>query len=324
MPLVLGGAAAVLVVGVSLLLFTSGLDDDAASPGEAIAPPPVEEVVTRVGDAAPPPRPEDPGPAPIEEYVTDVTAPAAPTPASGAGPDAGSPVEQPEVSLAAPASTLPAARATTEPAGRPVLTLQPEQVDLETPRVAGNRNPAPAPTLPLQTQPAAKRPPMRQPQLTQPQAAPPPPTTRALPPASRGSFEPGQTRLTSGRAASGPKGFDMTGLEAQRSTEFLGSIEFEVQPPQPRPGEPFEVRIYLLNAGEKDVKIRSLTLTTQNDAGRETTEVHPLVDSLDEGGRALLYTFSSTWGAGSWGLRAEVLTSRNEKASNFVRWQPAS
>jgi tetratricopeptide (TPR) repeat protein len=124
--------------------------------------------------------------------------------------------------------------------------------------------------------------------------------------------------LTAG--AGGVEGFESSDVSSRRSPQFAGRLEFEVLPPEVRPGEPFVVRIHLRNDGRRPVKIRDLSLAAVVDGRRVPAPVKPLQREVGPQWRALVAEYSGVWSeAGSWALEAVVTADRDEKISSRLR-----
>ena len=164
---------------------------------------------------------------------------------------------------------------------------------------------------PATTAPAVDSPPGTLP------AAPPPPAATALP-APRGFRADATTVATA--SAGGVEGFDSSEVNSRRPPQFAGRLEFEVLPPEVRPGERFVVRIHLRNDGRRAVKIRGLSLAALVDGHPVTAPVTALQREVSPLGRALVAEYSGVWSeAASWALEAVVTADRDERITSRLR-----
>jgi hypothetical protein len=123
------------------------------------------------------------------------------------------------------------------------------------------------------------------------------------------------------RATGGIEGFDATDVHAREVPQFLGRMEFEVLPAMVRPGEPFVVRIHLVNDGRRPVKVRAIALTSVVDGKRAPAPAHTLQREVAPQQRGLVAEYSAVWSAsGSWSLETVVTVDRDETIANRLNW----
>jgi serine/threonine-protein kinase len=147
-------------------------------------------------------------------------------------------------------------------------------------------------------------------------AATPPPEPSAV--ARR--FAPGSTSIAT-REAGGLQGFDSTDVHARQVPQFTGRMEFEVLPATVRPGEPFVVRIHLVNEGRRPVKVRAVGLTEVIDGKRTPASAHALQREVAPQQRGLVAEYSAVWAAtDSWSLETVVTADRDETIANRLDW----
>ena len=97
-------------------------------------------------------------------------------------------------------------------------------------------------------------------------------------------------------------------------------MEFEVLPPAVRPGQPFVVRIHLLNDGRKTVKIRGLELAAVVDGRRVPARAKPLQKEVRAQSRALVAEYSGVWNAPrEWALEAVVTADKDETVRSRLK-----
>jgi serine/threonine protein kinase len=141
--------------------------------------------------------------------------------------------------------------------------------------------------------------------------------------ASNHRFVTGKSVVASAKAGGGLAGFDTADVKTRKIPDLVGRLEFEVEPPAPRGGEGFVVRVYLVNEGRKPVRVRLVTLTASVDGARSSPpaslrerEVLPL-------SRALVAEARGTWPepVASWSLEAVLSSERDETCTARLTWQ---
>jgi hypothetical protein len=109
-------------------------------------------------------------------------------------------------------------------------------------------------------------------------------------------------------------GFETEEVRTHRQPRFAGHMRFEVLPAEVRPGEPFVVRVHLVNEGKKSIRIHSVELTTIENGERKAAPVKPLRREVDARSDALVAEYSSVWSAtGRWVLEAVVSADDDEQ-----------
>ena len=110
-------------------------------------------------------------------------------------------------------------------------------------------------------------------------------------------------------------------MSTRRPPQFAGRLDFEVLPAAVRPGEPFVVRIHLVNQSRRPVKIRTIALTAAVDGKRTPAPARLLLREVAPQQSALVAEYSAVWSAGgSWGLEAVVTADRDETITNRLSW----
>jgi hypothetical protein len=147
--------------------------------------------------------------------------------------------------------------------------------------------------------------------------SPPPPPAEASPelaPAivpARG-FVASSTSIRGARVEEGRlAGFDTSGV--QKPPEFEGEIEFEVTPPEVRPGDAYTIEVFLSNTGKKTVKLERVEAETVVDGARETLPVELAARESHAGKRELITEVAGVLGdATRWALVIEVTSQTGE------------
>jgi serine/threonine-protein kinase len=184
------------------------------------------------------------------------------------------------------------------------------------------RLPAPAaPASPLLASAAPA--PSPGPALATPPLPTPEPAAAATPAHVARQFVSGKTLIATARAGGDLEGFETADVRKQRMPELAGRIEFEAAPGTVMAGEPFTVRVYLVNDGKKAVKIKSVALATIVNGTRVPAPVTtPLVREVSPLQRALVTELTGTWpqGVSSWSLEAVITTERDETGTSRLSW----
>ncbi len=240
----------------------------------------------------------------------------APLGCSSSPPAAAPPATEAAAPVAAPVTTPTTLGATTMPAplaGSPA----PATPAPKSPRPAAAPTAvavAAAPPLP----PAAADVPEVPPPGTLPAPEAPP---APVPPAER-SFVPGRTVVENVR----PIGrdldkFDTRGLLIRRAPEVLGRLEFEVEPPRVDTGQPYAVRVYLANEGQKEIKLDDVGVITFNDNRRATRSVKARTGKAEPGQRVLVTELKERAAASSWAIEVTVISKRKDVYRNSLVWK---
>lgn len=147
---------------------------------------------------------------------------------------------------------------------------------------------------------------------------------RALGPTRPRSFVPGLTRVGNLRPIEADlKGFDASGVEVKRASRTIGRIEFEVLPPDVRPGQPYTVKVYLRNEGKRPIKVRKLTIASELNGRSSRSEVSPRLREVAPDLAALLAEVPGIWkeGVSSWSLDVEVTAEHDDTLGNALSWK---
>lgn len=315
--LMIGLAAVVLLAaggGAAAWYFLLG--PGAAQPTPAPSAPPVT-----LAQATPPPSAATPEPLPTatpEIPVEETTVPVAP-PSPSAVPSPGAkptPSPSPSKSPGAKPSAAPSAAPTADPAAlraQQVATLvgQAEQAAAEKRYDAAVALYDQA----LQLEPG-------QAQATrgksQAQAA-----LSAAAAAARRAFVSGRSVLVGAKTDKKLAGFESEDVAMAKAPDYSGRLEFEASPKSPRAGEPYTVRVFLLNDGKKDFKIASMTATTNASGEKSGGPMAATTRDIRPQQRALVQELTGTWkeGATAWSLEVSVVSDHGETVKNTLTWR---
>ena len=127
----------------------------------------------------------------------------------------------------------------------------------------------------------------------------------------------------SARAGGGLTGFDGADVKTKKMPELVGRLEFEVEPQAPKDGEPFTVRVYLINEGKKAARLRGVALTNVVDGKRSSPATTLREHDVPPQARFLVAEANLTWSAGvmSWSLEAVASSDRDETCTSRLTWQ---
>jgi hypothetical protein len=140
----------------------------------------------------------------------------------------------------------------------------------------------------------------------------------------RKGFVAGRTTITGGKSAKGGlSGFDSEDVSVAKAVDYSGRIEFEASPRSVKPGDTYNVQVYLTNDGKKGFKIGNVTVTTAVNGARSNTPASLRERDLEPGQRVLLSEVPGTWQASttSWSLEVVVTSSRNDTFRSQLTWR---
>jgi hypothetical protein len=152
------------------------------------------------------------------------------------------------------------------------------------------------------------------------------PTIEPTAPASAGparALVAGKTTIASARGGGDIQGFDSADVKTRRMPDFVGQIEFEIEPAALREGQSFVVRLILVNEGKKPVRVRSVALSATANGRRTPLSVTALAREVSPLQRAAVAEARSDWpeGLGDWHLDAVVTSDRDETAQARLAWR---
>ena len=151
--------------------------------------------------------------------------------------------------------------------------------------------------------------------------APPPPVA------------PSGKNFTAGRTdkkAGGPQGLGAAGFgdapgvkSATQAADMPGSISFELQPKNPRPGDNYKVVVKFTNEGSAPIALVGLTVRL-NINGKGVGAAQPLaVSSVAPGDTAIVYSAGEVWSDSitEWAYTATLTGSKGETYRNTITWK---
>ena len=102
-----------------------------------------------------------------------------------------------------------------------------------------------------------------------------------------------------------------------------GSISFELQPKNPRPGDAYKVLVKFTNEGSAPIALTGLTVRlTVNGRGAGAPQTLA-VSSVAPGDTAIIYSGGDTWSdsISEWAYMATVTGSKGETYRNTITWK---
>ena len=149
-----------------------------------------------------------------------------------------------------------------------------------------------------------------------------PPTA---PPTGKG-FSIGRTdKKAGGQSGLGAAGFgEAAGVKsATQAADMPGSVSFELQPKNPRPGDAYKVIVKFTNEGTAPIALTGLTVR-MNINGKGVGAPQPLaVSSVAPGDTAIVYSASEIWSDSitEWSYVATVMGPKGETYRNSISWK---
>ncbi|HVR72246.1 MAG TPA: hypothetical protein VMT87_15485, partial [Vicinamibacteria bacterium] len=140
---------------------------------------------------------------------------------------------------------------------------------------------------------------------------------------ARKRFVAGRTVVRTEKTGGGLAGFESAGVSVQRAPDFLGRVEYEMTPASVQPGDPWTLKIYVVNEGKKEIKISALSVATIVNGSAAGSGGPSRVREVDPQQRALVDEISGTWPAGATSWRTDVTVSagRNEALQSQLAWR---
>jgi hypothetical protein len=312
------GVAALVVVGAGAYFAMKGGGGSGTPVATATATPPPVAATPVPTDVAPPPPVEStptPEPTPAESVVTTIPA-ATPTPGPTATPR---PTPTPSPTKGAtPAPTPTAATATAS--GPTPEQVRAQQAAAQVPGLltqaeaalgahnydqavsaadeALRLDPGNARATSLRSQAVAQR------------------------DLGRRRFVAGRTIVTTEKGGGGNiSGFE--GAAVQKAPDFLGRIEFEMSPASGlKPGDPWSLKLYVVNDGKKAIRITDLTATATANGEKTGGAASARAREVGPQQRVQVGEMAGSWKDGTTSWSAEVLvTAKGDSLKNTLTWR---
>jgi hypothetical protein len=141
--------------------------------------------------------------------------------------------------------------------------------------------------------------------------------------AARKSFIPGRTVVQTQDAKADMAGFDTADVSVKKAPDFSGRIEFVVNPPKVKPGDNYQVQVYLVNVGKKAIKVGGVSVTTNLNGTKSGGPVATRVKEVAPNQRALSEEIPGVWPPEVTWWSAEVLVTANrgDSLKNLLTWK---
>ena len=132
-------------------------------------------------------------------------------------------------------------------------------------------------------------------------------------------------KKTGGPSGLGAAGFgDAAGVKsATQAADMPGSISFEIQPKNPRPGDAYKGLVKFTNEGSAPISLQGLTVRMSIN-GRGVGAAQPLaVSSVAPGDTATIYSAGEVWSDSitEWAYSATVTGPKGESYRNSITWK---
>jgi serine/threonine-protein kinase len=132
------------------------------------------------------------------------------------------------------------------------------------------------------------------------------------------------------KKAGGPSGLGAAGFgeatgvkSATQAADMPGSVSFEIQPKNPRPGDAYKVLVKFVNEGSAPIALQGLTVRMSIN-GRGVGAAQPLaVSSVAPGDTAIIYSAGEVWSDSitEWSYTATVTGPKGESYRNTISWK---
>ena len=132
-------------------------------------------------------------------------------------------------------------------------------------------------------------------------------------------------KKSGGNTGLGAAGFgEAAGVKsATQAADMPGSVSFEIQPKNPRPGDAYKVLVKFTNEGSAPIALNGLTVRMSIN-GRGVGAAQPLaVSSVAPGDTAIIYSAGEVWSDSitEWAYSATVSGPKGETYRNTISWK---
>ena len=141
---------------------------------------------------------------------------------------------------------------------------------------------------------------------------------------ARRAFVAGRTAVQTEKARGGGlAGFDSSDVKLQKAPDFQGRVEFVMTPSSVQPGDPWTLKVYVVNEGKKAIKISALSVATVVNGTRSGTGGAPKNREIAPQQRVVVDELSGTWPAGvtSWSTEVKVTAGKNDTLQSQLTWK---
>ncbi len=138
-------------------------------------------------------------------------------------------------------------------------------------------------------------------------------------------FVGGRTRVQTEKAQEGGlAGFDTGSTDLRKAPDFQGRIEFEMSPASGiEAGDPWTLRIFVVNDGEKSIRVQGVDAVTEVNGAGGGGAVAPRTREIAPQQRLLVGEHSGTWveGTTSWSTQVTVTANKGDSLRATVTWR---
>jgi hypothetical protein len=143
---------------------------------------------------------------------------------------------------------------------------------------------------------------------------------------ARRRFAPGRTAVQSPKAQKPGDlaGFDTGDADLRKAPDFLGRIEFEMNPASGiEAGDAWTLRVYVVNDGKKAIRVQGVSVGTTVNGAAAVVPLPARVREVAPQQRALVAETTGSWreGTSAWAAEATVTSSKDESLRNTLTWR---
>jgi hypothetical protein len=133
----------------------------------------------------------------------------------------------------------------------------------------------------------------------------------------------GKTQVEGAAARGDIKSFDARDVSVRKPAEVSGRLEIAASPDRVKPGDPVRFQVFLLNDGNKPIKVQAVSVATTVDTVRSSAPATPLVKEVAARQRALVVEITETWKpvAHVWRLEVQIVSDKGETYTNLLSWK---
>lgn len=138
------------------------------------------------------------------------------------------------------------------------------------------------------------------------------------------TFVAGRTVVRSSKAGKADMGgFDTADVTVAKAPDYSGVIEFEAVPARVKPGDPFKIKITLMNDGKKAFRIASVNVVANVNGSPSAGAGAPPAKDIGLRERVTIAERGATWQADtrSWSLEVTVTSNRGDVITNQLNWR---
>jgi hypothetical protein len=141
---------------------------------------------------------------------------------------------------------------------------------------------------------------------------------------ARRAFVTGRTAVQTEKARGGGlAGFDSSDVKVQKAPDFQGRVEFAMTPSSVQPGDPWTLKVYVVNEGKKAIKISALSVAVVVNGSRSGTGGPPKNREIAPQQRVIVDELSGAWPVGvtSWSTEVKVTAGKNDTLQSQLTWK---